>query len=256
MYKVSYFGGCIVAEANRILNSFTSSESYCNITCWNTGMTITRLCRKGTIENSFVVTSVNSYVSNGCSYINVKEIASKYYMTTKQDWSNDVWCWGYGSPMLYNDNFIKINYMGVDGLNNDKNPDAYIKGSDGFNLANATRVGYTFEGWFLDENYNTKVEKIINITGPLTLYAKWTPNNYVITFNAVGGAVANATATVTYDAEYMLEVPVRPGYTFLGWYDGTGNSAVAYTDEKGKSLGKWNLADGITLYAQWQANTN
>lgn len=256
MYKDSYFGGCIVAETNRILNSFTSSESYCNISCWNTGMTITRLCRKGTIENSFVVTSVNSYVSDGCSYINVKEIASKYYMTTKQDWSNDVWCWGYGSPMLYNDNLIKINYMGVDGLNNDKNPDAYKKGSDGFDLANATRTGYTFEGWFLDESYNTKVEKIINITEPLTLYAKWTPNNYVITFNAVGGDVTNATATVTYDAEYTLEVPVRPGYTFLGWYDGTGNSAVAYTDENGKSLGKWNLTDGITLYAQWQANTN
>ena len=89
----------------------------------------------------------------------------------------------------------------------------------------------------------------------MTLYAKWIPNNCTVTLNTVGGEVSSNMATVTFDSDYALEVPTRIGYTFVGWYDGTGNSAVAYTDANGKSLGKWNLTDGKTLYAKWQENT-
>ena len=188
--------------------------------------------------------------TNNCEYFD--EEPNYYVVLNRIGWDMSTWVLGYGAPILNNGEYPIISYNNIPAEVLNENPNAYKPKSGELTLTSPQRVGYAFEGWFLDKNYNTKVEKIINITEPLTLYAKWMPNNYVITFNAVGGEVCNATATVTYDAEYTLEVPVRPGYTFLGWYDGTGNSAVAYTDETGKSLGKWNLTDGIPLYAQWQ----
>ncbi len=260
-YKNSYVGGYIAAGATAITNSFVSNKSSYFMSVYNntasTSISANRICREGTIENSFVITSGKSYVSSdGCSYINIKEISSRYYMNTQYNWSNEIWCWGYDYPILYSDDYIKVNYIGVDGLNNDNNPDGYKKNSDGFVLSSIAKDGYAFDGWYSDSTYKTKVEKVVNITEPLTLYAKWTPNNYTVTLNTIGGEISKNTTTVTYDSDYTLEVPTRLGYTFLGWYDGTGNSAVAYTDETGKSLGQWNLTDGTTLYAKWQANTN
>ena len=257
-YKNSYVGGYIAAGATAITNSFVSNKSSYFMSVYNntasTSISANRICREGTIENSFVITSGKSYVSSdGCSYINIKEISSRYYMNTQYNWSNEIWCWGYDYPILYSDDYIKVNYIGVDGLNNDNNPDGYKKNSDGFVLSSIAKDGYAFDGWYSDSTYKTKVEKVVNITEPLTLYAKWTPNNYTITLNTVGGEISKNTATVTYDSNYTLEVPTRLGYTFLGWYDGTGNSAVAYTDETGKSLSNWTLTEGKTLYAKWKA---
>ena len=260
-YKNSYVGGYIAAGATAITNSFVSNKSSYFMSVYNntasTSISANRICREGTIENSFVITSGKSYVSSdGCSYINIKEISSRYYMNTQYNWSNEIWCWGYDYPILYSDDYIKVNYIGVDGLNNDNNPDGYKKNSDGFVLSSIAKDGYAFDGWYSDSTYKTKVEKVVNITEPLTLYAKWTPNNYTVTLNTVGGEVSKNTATVTYDSDYTLEVPTRLGYTFLGWYDGTGNSAVAYTDETCKSLNNWSILNNDTiLYAHWQIIT-
>lgn len=254
--KDLYLGGYIAAGAEKITNSLVSSKSDYRISFYSTGMQISRLCREGAVEGSFIITSGNSHVnSDGGRYINIKEIASRSYMTAQYNWSTDIWCWGYDYPVLYGNGYVKVNYSGIDGLNNDNNPDGYKKNSDGFVLSNVVKDGYTFDGWYSDGDYKTKVEKVVNITEPLTLYAKWTPNNYTVTLNTVGVEISKNTATVTYDSNYTLEVPTRLGYTFLGWYDGTGNSAVAYTDETGKSLEKWTiLNNNIILYAHWELN--
>ncbi len=93
-------------------------------------------------------------------------------MTAKYGWSTDIWCFGYDYPVLYGNNYVKVNYSGIDGLNNNNNPDGYKKNSDGFVLSSIVKGGYTFGGWYSDGDYKTKVEKVINITEPLTLYAK------------------------------------------------------------------------------------
>ena len=126
-YKNSYVGGYIAAGATAITNSFVSNKSSYFMSVYNntasTSISANRICREGTIENSFVITSGKSYVSSdGCSYINIKEISSRYYMNTQYNWSNEIWCWGYDYPILYSDDYIKVNYIGVDGLNNDNNP--------------------------------------------------------------------------------------------------------------------------------------
>lgn len=255
-YKNTYVGGYIAAEATTVTNSLVTSKSSYYMSVYNntanTYINASRLVRKGTIENSFMVSN-----GSGDNIISLKDVKSRAIMTSKYGWSTDIWCFGYDYPVLYGNDYIKVNYSGVDGLKNDNNPDGYKKNSDGFVLSSVVKDGYTFDGWYSDSDYKTKVEKVVNITEPLTLYAKWTPNNYTVTLNTVGGEVLKNTATVTYDSDYTLEVPTRLGYTFLGWYDGTGNSAVAYTDETGKSLNNWSILNNDTiLYAHWETSLN
>lgn len=250
----NHIGGLIARESN-IINSFVSKSTayylrYHNYNVFSTSESVSRLCYKGTITNSFRVSN-----SSGNNIISPEDIKSRAIMTSKYGWSTDIWCFGYDYPVLYGNDYVKVNYSGIDGLNNDNNPDGYKKNSDGFVLSSIIKGGYTFGGWYSDSDYKTKVEKVVNITEPLTLYAKWTPNNYTVTLNTVGGEVSKNTATVTYDSNFTLEVPTRLGYTFLGWYDGTGNSAVAYTDETGKSLNNWSILNNDTiLYAHWKLN--
>ena len=57
-------------------------------------------------------------------------------------------------------------------------------------LANPTREGYTFAGWYQTKEYSgakiTEIEK--GSVGNLTLYAKWTPNTYSVTYTNMQSA--------------------------------------------------------------------
>ena len=93
-----------------------------------------------------------------------------------------------------------------------------------------TRAGYTFGGYYtaangegtqyIDANGKlTSSASATNFSSNGTLYAKWTANNYTLTFNANGGSVSTTTKSVTYGQTYTdLPTPTRTGYTFKGWY--------------------------------------
>lgn len=276
-WRVYYLGGLvgscldnIIDECYVINNYNMANNEYTE--CENIGGIVGYANSNLTIRNSFVVNlntdkmkeTVGEYISpiisspygtnvtiENCQALS-KEPNDYYEIVNNIGWDLSKWVIGYDSPLFLDDMYITVSYKNIENASTNKNPSAYKKNSEGFDLTSISKDGYTFDGWYSDSSYTTKVEKVINITEPLTLYAKWTPNNYTITLNTVGGEISKNTATVTYDSNYTLEVPTRLGYTFLGWYDGTGNSAVAYTDETGKSLGKWNSTDGKTLYAKWQ----
>ena len=280
-WRVYYLGGLVGSCLDNIIDECYVVNNY-NMTnneyteCENIGGIVGYANSNLTIRNSFVVNlntdkmkeTVGEYISpiisspygtnvtiENCQALS-KEPNDYYEIINKVGWNLSQWVVGYGSPLFLDDAYITVSYKNIENASTNKNPSAYKKNSEGFDLTSISKDGYTFDGWYSDSSYTTKVEKVVNITEPLTLYAKWTPNNYTVTLNTVGGEVSKNTATVTYDSNYTLEVPTRLGYSFLGWYDGTGNSAIAYTDETGKSLGQWNLTDGTTLYAKWQANTN
>ena len=112
-----------------------------------------------------------------------------------------------------------------------------------------TRTGYTFDGWYQDITLNVPFEFDTPITNEVTLYAKWTANEYKVTFDANEGTVTPSNKNVTFGSVYgELPVPTRTGYTFDGWYtakdSGTeikSDTTVAITNEQ-------------TLYAKWTAN--
>ena len=131
-------------------------------------------------------------------------------------------------------------------------------------LPTPTREGYTFGGWYSEEQCTNKVENSKQYTSAITLYAKWTANNYTITYNSnkpskATGTITGTTANSnhTYDEAKVLTTNeyALTGWTFAGWNtkaDGTGTN---YTNgESVKNLASANGAT-VTLYAKWTANT-
>ncbi len=118
-------------------------------------------------------------------------------------------------------------------------------------LPTPTRANYTFSGWYTEKSGGTKITADTTVSALVnqTLYARWTPNNYTVIFNANGGTTPTASKSVTYGSTYgTLPTPTRTGYTFAGWYTATSggtqvtsSSTVSITAEQ-------------TLYARWTAN--
>ncbi len=108
---------------------------------------------------------------------------------------------------------------------------------DEFNLVDATKVGYTFLGWYLG---NELVESVkVGTTGELNFKAKWQINKYTITFDSNGGSKVDA---LTQDYNSIVVAPTAPtreGYTFAGW---------------DKDVPANMLAENITLTAKWNIN--
>jgi len=116
-----------------------------------------------------------------------------------------------------------------------------------------TRTGYTFGGWYTGTGGSgANITSASAVTTPAnhTLYAKWTANIYTVSFDSQGGSAAS-NQTVTYNSQYgTLPTPARTGYTFGGWYTGTGGSGANITTS---TVDK--TPSNHTLFAKWTAST-
>jgi uncharacterized repeat protein (TIGR02543 family) len=84
------------------------------------------------------------------------------------------------------------------------------------------------------------------IVGNTTFYAWWTPIQYTVTYNANGGSVSPASATVNYGSSVTLPTPTRSGYTFNGWYTASSGGTLV-----GSAGASYTPSSTITIYAQW-----
>lgn len=112
------------------------------------------------------------------------------------------------------------------------------------------RTGHTFGGWYTDQNCTRAWEFDNTVSGPMTLYAKWTANTYTVTFDAKGGVLTDVegSKTVTYGAAYGdLPAPTRAGYDFAGWFTAEDESGTQVTAETMVSM-----TAAHTLYALWK----
>lgn len=115
-----------------------------------------------------------------------------------------------------------------------------------------TRNYYDFLGWYYQKTGGTKItgDTMVNKIRNHTLYARWTPKSYTVTFDPNGGSVSQTTKTVTYTYNYdELPTPTRTGYTFKGWYtQATGGTQITETTEVTNP-------SNHTLYARWKTHT-
>ena len=97
-----------------------------------------------------------------------------------------------------------------------------------FRLPDApARTCYTFDGWFMDESGTTAFDAAAMPASDTTVYAKWTPVEYAITYNGLEGAELSQPNPATYTIEtpdFTLTNPTKPGYTFKGWQIGNAGS--------------------------------
>jgi len=113
-----------------------------------------------------------------------------------------------------------------------------------FLIPNPTRVGHSFAGWYTDVGL-TQAFTLNNMPAQnLTLYAKWTINQYTITFHTNGG---NPITNETYDygAVLVLPTPIRIGFSFAGWFTNVGLTQVVPINMP---------AQDINFYAKWNIN--
>lgn len=121
-------------------------------------------------------------------------------------------------------------------------------------VANAfTRTGYSFSYWtlFSDGSGTQYVNQAsYSFTNNATMFANWSADSHVVTFNTDGGsAVANG----SFNTDGSMNLPTAPtkaGYTFNGWFAApTGGTALSSPySPPGTSA--------ITLYAQWSVDNS
>ena len=120
-----------------------------------------------------------------------------------------------------------------------------------------TATGYTFGGWYKESGCTNQFDFNTSITADITLYAKWTPIIYTVSFDNNGGTGTMATQTFTYNVAQNLtsNTFTRAGYTFNGWNTKSDGSGDSYANSQSvKNLASTNGAT-ITLYAQWTIQT-
>lgn len=121
-----------------------------------------------------------------------------------------------------------------------------------FSLYQPSKKGYTFNGWYKEDSFRTKVTSIAKGTvGNISLYAKWTAVKYTITYKLNGGtnAADNPKYYYVYTDQININNPSKQGNTFQGWY-----RDEAFTEEfDGMIL--TGSAENITIYAKWREHT-
>lgn len=107
--------------------------------------------------------------------------------------------------------------------------------------------GFTFDDWYTDDTYSTKFDFTQPIKRNTTVYAKWTANDYEVSFITEHGD-APTSQNVKYNGTAKDPGKLSAeGYTFIGWY----------TDNTHDST-KFDFSTPITgdtkVYAKWEKN--
>ncbi|MBO4622630.1 MAG: InlB B-repeat-containing protein, partial [Bacilli bacterium] len=89
--------------------------------------------------------------------------------------------------------------------------------SGGALVANPTRDGYTFAGWY--DNSSLTGSAVENVGENTDLYAKWNLSTYNVTF--MDGESVLDLSPSTYNIKQAKNLPEydKPGFRFNGWYD-------------------------------------
>jgi uncharacterized protein (TIGR02145 family)/uncharacterized repeat protein (TIGR02543 family) len=121
------------------------------------------------------------------------------------------------------------------------------------NTGTLVKTGFTFIGWNTAADGSGAVYAV-GATFPMsnanvTLYAQWTVNSYVVTYDdqSATTAVNPSSKTVTYPANTVGSLPAAPqktGSTFGGWFTAQNGGGTEFTATTV-------VTANITVYAKW-----
>ena len=206
-----------------------------------------KLFSEGRLEDAMTIYKEQYDTEEGeAKYKTAKAVQalSSSYATTSTHYSNIQYILSYGMD-------VKINYShdlfeeDITGQKEDKWIVYQSKGSwevDG--MPTPIKPGYYFVSWKFvgyGMDYKDRIE--------LTFEPTWTPANYHITYNLMGGTNASKNPTkYTIETEsFMISNPTREGYIFEGWTSSTIDAPTKGVIIKQGTIGN------ITLTAHWSA---
>jgi uncharacterized repeat protein (TIGR02543 family) len=228
--STSAFEGCISLKEITIPNGVTTIGASAFKGC----SALTKVVIPAT------VTKIGTDAFSGCGNAQFMVVPGSY----AEQWLKDA---GIDTNLLLTITYV-LNADAKEASNAATNPAGYETG-DNFTFAPATRKGYLFAGWYLDENLQTAITGVEGYSENLVVYAKWELAHYDITYVLGEGGVNSADnpATYTYeDAKITLKDAERDGYSFAGWYTDLDDAKSKVTAINAKSTGD------KTLYAMWK----
>ena len=121
-----------------------------------------------------------------------------------------------------------------------------LRFNEEINLPLVQKVGHSFDDWYLDQGLTNLHEVERMPAENITLYAKWSVNQYTITFITNGGG---GIQPITKDYGSTLNVPQinKTGYSFGGWYKDQGLTQLYIVPVSMP-------AESLTLHARWVVN--
>ena len=161
--------------------------------------------------------------------------------------ANDITLYAKFTPTPYAIEYV----IGKGGVLAEGAVTSYTVEDESITLVSASKNGYTFDGWFLDEALETAITQIDTTAGSsVTVYAKFSPIVYTIEYVVGKDAVLEEGAITSYtveDESVTLATASKHTYTFEGWYlDPEFTQAISEIDtQKGEN---------VTLYAKFTKN--
>ena len=138
---------------------------------------------------------------------------------------------------------FNINYELNGGTNNINNPNVYKK-NETLNILDPTKYDSIFKGWYLDKDFKVKFENQTQLSGNITLYAKWEYKQFNINY-VLNGGINNDNNPNYYLCNHnkiYLEEPTKQSYRFMGWF--LNNQKIDYLTS--------DYFSDITLEAKWK----
>jgi uncharacterized repeat protein (TIGR02543 family) len=148
----------------------------------------------------------------------------------------------------YSTNAYSISYVSNSGETINPSSFAYNEELEG--IPQPERLGYLFEGWYKDAEFEIVFEDLFMPAEDFTLYAKWSIITYNLSLTLNGGTVTTLPPS-TYTVEtnsIVLPTPSQKGYVFLGWYTNPTLTSSVVTSLNQGSVGHQ------TFYASWTLN--
>ena len=117
-----------------------------------------------------------------------------------------------------------------------------------------TRYGYNFDGWVLDGSGTlsslTSNAIFTGGEGNATITAKWSKKTFTLFYNANGGTVSPLSKRITFNELIgSLDVPVKNGYVFDGWYTSLTDGEVVTGQESITTEGD------MHIFARWSLDS-
>lgn len=107
--------------------------------------------------------------------------------------------------------------------------------------------GYTFDGWYTNDTHSTKFDFSTPITSNTTVYAKWTANDYEVSFVTEHGDAPDS-QNVKYNGTASDPGKLKEeGYTFIGWYTDNTHDSTKFDFTKP-------ITGDTKVYAKWEKN--